>query len=173
MGLAGPAPDQQVRLTPGRDLAVQGRALFGPAFPGEETTNARRHRRGEALSALGRILILDEIVVKPGLADAYATAYRRDYAPGAERRGMRLDGAWRNPPVQDFEGVPTTLYFLWSVADVPAWWRMRLSRTPEGLDERFEKLAWWQEAEAMTVSRKRKLLTALPAAPSTALSEEG
>lgn len=116
---------------------------------------------GESTSFDDRVFILDEVVVKPGRAQAYVEAYRRDYAPGAERRGMRLESAWRNPPVMDFPTSPTTLYFLWSVADLNAWWSMRLSRTPAGGDERFEKLAFWNAVEPMTLSRKRNLLTAL------------
>ncbi|MFC4595746.1 hypothetical protein [Sphingobium tyrosinilyticum] len=111
-----------------------------------------------------RILILDEIVVKPGLAAQYRDAYRTRYMPGAERRGMRLDGAWQNPPAQDFDELETTLYYLWSVEDVGAWWTMRRSRLPDGLDERYEKHAWWQESDRMTVRRSRKFLTAQPEA---------
>ena len=39
---------------------------------------------------------------------------------------------------------------------------MRLSRSPDGDDERFEKLAWWQESDQMTVSRKRTVLSDQP-----------
>jgi hypothetical protein len=109
-----------------------------------------------------RIFILDEIVVKPGQAAAYRQAYRAEYVPGAERRGMRLENAWQSPPGLDFDELPTTLFYMWSVEGVAGWWRMRLSRTPEGDDERFEKLRWWQEAERMTLSRKRTLLSQLP-----------
>lgn len=102
-----------------------------------------------------RILILDEIVVKPGRAADYRRAYQASYVPGAERRGMKLEQAWRSPPGQDFDELPTTLYWLWSVESLEAWWAMRLA-------ERFEKLAWWQAAEPMTLSRKRSLLTDQP-----------
>ncbi len=114
---------------------------------------------------MSRIFILDEIIVKPGHAAAYLEAYARDYAPSAQRRGMRSEGRWRNPPVQDFEELPTTLYFMWSVEDVAGWWRMRLSRTDDGADERFEKLRWWQETEPMTLNRKRSFLSSLDAEP--------
>jgi hypothetical protein len=113
---------------------------------------------------MGRIFILDEIVVKPGQTSAYCAAYERDYAPGARRRGMRIEGRWRNPPVQDFEEMPTTLYILWSVENVAGWWRMRLSRTADGADERSEKHRWWQESEHMILSRKRSFLSGLPEA---------
>ena len=42
---------------------------------------------------------------------------------------------------------------------------MRLSRRPDGSDERFEKLAWWEESEAMTLARKRSMLTYQPREP--------
>ena len=109
-----------------------------------------------------RILILDEITVKPGQAAAYRQAYRRHYVPAAERRGMRLDGAWQNPPLQDLAEVATTLYYLWSVEGVAGWWAQRMSRLPDGSDERFAKLGWWQEAEAMTLSRRRTMLSDQP-----------
>ena len=109
-----------------------------------------------------RVLILDEIVVRPGLAATYREAYRTGYVPGAQRRGMRLEGAWQNPPGPDMDELPTTLFYLWSVTDVAAWWGMRLSRRPDGSDERFDKLAWWQETDRMTLRRSRRMLTDQP-----------
>jgi hypothetical protein len=111
---------------------------------------------------LERIFILDEILVKAGQAAAYRSAYCTSYVPGAERRGMRLEGAWQSPPARDYDELPATLYFLWSVEGVSGWWRMRLSRKEDGSDERFEKLRWWQASDGMTISRKRSLLTRLP-----------
>lgn len=116
-------------------------------------------------SGAPRVFILDEIVVRPGLAREYRRNYRIRYMPGAERRGMRLEGAWQHPPGQDYEELPTTLYYLWSVEGVEGWWAMRLSRGPDGSDERFEKLAWWEESEAMTLARKRSMLTHQPRDP--------
>jgi hypothetical protein len=106
-----------------------------------------------------RIFVLDEIVVKPGLASAYSDAYAASYKPAAERRGMRLEGAWQSPPGLDFEEMPATLYYLWSLDDLSAWWRMRLRRKDDGSDERFEKHAWWRRSDKMTLSRKRSVLT--------------
>lgn len=109
-----------------------------------------------------RIFILDEIVVKPGQLAAYREAYRTHYRPAAERRGMTLENAWQSPAGRDYDTLPVTLYYVWSVADVDAWWAMRFSRTPEGLDERFEKHGWWQWSDAMTLSRNRRTLTQQP-----------
>ena len=109
-----------------------------------------------------RILILDEITVRPGQAAAYRNAYRSKYVPAAERRGMRLEQAWQHPPGQDYDELPSTLFYLWSVEDVSGWWAQRLSRLPDGSDERFEKHAWWQESDAMTLARKRRMLSDQP-----------
>jgi hypothetical protein len=108
------------------------------------------------------VFILDEIVVKPGRTDDYRRAYGARYVPGAERRGMRLTGAWQTPPGQDLTEVPTTLFYLWSVDGVAGWWGQRMSRLPDGSDERFEKLAWWQESDTMTLGRKRRVLSDQP-----------
>ena len=105
------------------------------------------------------VYILDEIVVKPGRADEYRRAYAARYVPDAERRGMRLAGKWQTPPGQDFAELPTTLFYLWAVDGVAGWWGQRMSRLPDGSDERFEKLAWWQESDTMTLGRKRCMLS--------------
>ena len=110
------------------------------------------------------IYILDEIVVKPGKAEDYRRAYAARYVPGAQRRGLRLAGKWQSPPEQDFADLPTTLFYLWAVDGVDGWWRQRMSKLPDGSDERFEKLAWWQESDAMTLDRKRRMLSDQPEA---------
>lgn len=83
--------------------------------------------------------------------------------PGACARGMRLQGAWQNPPGlapgQEYEELPVTLYYLWMVEDEKSWWAMRLSRNADGSDQRFEKHAWWKESDGMSLSRKRTFLT--------------
>ena len=111
---------------------------------------------------MSRILILDEIVVKPGAVARCRAAYRDRYMPGATRRGMVLEAAWQSPPGRDYPELAATLYYLWSVADVASWWAMRLSRNPDGSDERFDKLAFWEEVAALTISRKRSFLTDQP-----------
>lgn len=110
------------------------------------------------------VLILDEIEVRPGCADDYRSAYAEHYVPGAQRRGMRLAGAWQTPPGQELAGVPTTLFFLWAVDGVAGWWSQRMSKLPDGSDERFEKHGWWQESDTMTLSRKRRMLSDQPEA---------
>lgn len=116
-------------------------------------------------NSVAPVFILDEIVVKPGMAPAYRDAYEQRYVPTAQQRGMQRVGSWRNPPLQDFDELPTTFYFLWSVTDVQGWWRMRMSRNADGSDQRFEKHRWWQESDRMTLSRKRTVLSSLETSP--------
>jgi hypothetical protein len=114
---------------------------------------------------MSRVLVLDEIVVKPGLAAEYRRAYSTGYRPGAELRGMRLEGSWQHPPEGDLDEISTTLYYLWSLEGPEAWWRMRLSRTADGADERYAKHTWWQEADRLTVNRRRTVLSDQPEEP--------
>lgn len=111
-----------------------------------------------------RVYVLDEVDVRPGLAAQYRDAYRTEYVPAAERRGMRLEHCWQDPPVQDVPEVGTTLCYLWSVEGAKGWWAMRLSRRPDGSDERPDKEAWWQRSAAMTTRRVRRVLSDRPAA---------
>ncbi len=105
------------------------------------------------------IYILDEIVVQPGRAGEYRRAHAAGYMPGAERRGTRLAGAWQTQPGPVLAELATTLFYLWSVDGVLGWWKQRMSKLPDGSDERFEKLAWWQESDGMTLSRRRRMLS--------------
>lgn len=106
-----------------------------------------------------RVLILDEIDVKPGMAGAVRKAYRDHYRPRAEARGMVLEAAWQHPPAIEVPELPATLFYLWVVDGEAGWWRQRLSRTADGVDEREAKLAFWQSIAPMTTGRKRRMLT--------------
>jgi hypothetical protein len=111
---------------------------------------------------LMRILILDEIEAKPGMAAQVREAYRQDYVPAAKARGMKLEAAWQNPPAIEIEELPVTLFWLWSVEGEAGWWKQRLSRKADGSDEREDKLAFWQSLEPVILSRKRRMLTDQP-----------
>lgn len=105
-----------------------------------------------------RIYILDEIVVKPGLAQTYRDRYLSEYAPGARQRGMRLEAVRLTPPLELPE-QSNTIHFLWSVANAGEWWNMRLGGRDRPFDPSGrEKAGWWQEAQDMTVSRRRNVL---------------
>lgn len=98
----------------------------------------------------GPIHILDEIVVRPGLADAYRDAYVARYVPLAKARGMTLVALLRTP-VADIAGEPATLFVHWTVPDARAWWGMRV----RDIDAKAD---WWAGAAAMTISRRRLFL---------------
>lgn len=98
----------------------------------------------------GAIRILDEVVVRPGLAAAYRDAYHATYVPLARARGMTLLSSSRTPA--DIAGEPVTLLFLWSVPDAGAWWQARVRDTEA-------KARWWAAAADMTISRRRLTLS--------------
>jgi hypothetical protein len=110
-----------------------------------------------------KIYIFDEIVVHEAQAPALRDAYLQRYMPAAQARGMQLEGAWRSPPVT-VEGRQSTLHFLWSVADVSAWWRIRLGakRASPDLDVAIEgdtdKGSWWRYVDSVAISRKRTFM---------------
>lgn len=109
-----------------------------------------------------RILILDEIEAKPGMAGQVRDAYRANYVSAAKARGMKLEAAWQNPPAIDITELPATLFWLWSVEGEAGWWKQRLSRRPDGSDEREEKAAFWQAIAPLIQRRQRRMLTDQP-----------
>jgi hypothetical protein len=106
-----------------------------------------------------RILILDEIEAKPGMAGPVRDAYHADYVPGAKARGMVLEGAWQHPPAIEIKELAATLFWLWSVEGEAGWWKQRLSRNPDGSDEREDKAAFWQKIAPLIQRRQRRMLT--------------
>lgn len=101
------------------------------------------------------IRILDEITARPGMAAALETAYREGYFPLAEKRGMTLEAAWMAPPAP-MPDKPNSLTFLWSVPDVPAWWKMRYGAFDP------QVAAFWQSIEPMVLERRRVFPGPLP-----------
>ncbi len=101
----------------------------------------------------GKVFILDEAVVRPGMAVAYRDAYMARYAPNAKQRGMTLEQVWLTPPLLLREGS-NTVCFLWSVPGAAGWWAMRagMRNDPSVSD-------WWTESDTMTVSRRRAFLS--------------
>ena len=100
-----------------------------------------------------KVFILDEAVVRPGLAAAYRDAYMARYAPNAKKRGMTLENIWLTPPLELREGS-NTVCFLWSVTGAMGWWAMRA-----GMRDDASVSAWWTESDTMTVSRRRAFLS--------------
>lgn len=63
---------------------------------------------------MGRIFAL-EIVARPGAAVAFRATYERTYKAAAEQRGMRDEGSWRYPAVDDIDEILTIYSFPWSI----------------------------------------------------------
>ena len=101
---------------------------------------------------VGKIHVLDELIVEPGLLDQVRQLMAQGYLAGASDRGMTLAQTWLTPPVELFD-QPNTLVYLWSVPDASAWWAMRgaAGRDP-GVAE------FWEEIDACCVERRRRFL---------------
>jgi hypothetical protein len=97
----------------------------------------------------GPFIITDELRSTPGSADALRIAYLEGYAPAARARGMTLLHAWRTPPLDLLDGT-TMLSFVWSVADLPGWWRARLGAAGDPA-----VLAWWDDNRSLIAERRR------------------
>lgn len=98
------------------------------------------------------IRLLDELVVDPArlaeLRELLATAY----VPGAQARGMQLAAQWLSPPVA-LPDAPNTLWLLWQLPDLGAWWAMRAQAAMDP-----SVTALWQQVDALCQSRRRHVL---------------
>lgn len=96
--------------------------------------------------------ILDQIEVQADRLAALQQLIDASYAPGAFARGMTLAARWISPPVA-VPGTPNTLWVLWQVPDIGAWWNMR-SRA--GFDPALP--AYWAEVDRLCSRRDRHYL---------------
>lgn len=96
------------------------------------------------------IRILDEIPLDAGRVAPVLEALDRLYLPACAARGLTLEQRWVSPPVA-VPGQANTLWLLWQVADVWAYYAMRSSA---GAEVR----AFWDLVEADCGPRRRHLL---------------
>ena len=95
------------------------------------------------------IFLIDEIELLPDVLDEFLDAFQARYVPGAEQRGMELLHTWITPP----ESPPDsgcTLIFVWSLAGIPGFWRMRSQNAAPDIAE------WWRDCERYCVRRTRR-----------------
>ena len=99
------------------------------------------------------IWIVDDILVRPGQGKAFLEAYRRDYAPGANARGMQLLHS-RVEPAMWLDDEPNRLLLVWAVADAGALWLSKhVARVTPEVD------TFWQEtAPPFILSRTRSIM---------------
>ena len=96
------------------------------------------------------IFVIDAIVARPGRANQVADLYLERYAPRARDRGMALCHRWISPPVQLGGSQANTLTFVWSVAGVPGWWKMRHGALADP-----DVRPFWQELQPLIQARTR------------------
>lgn len=98
--------------------------------------------------------LLDEFVVEPAQLPALRQQLAERYLPGAYQRGLVLAGEWVSPPVV-VPGETQTLWLLWRLPDVGAWWQMRFQA---GADP--DVAAFWTALAPRCHARRRHTLVA-------------
>ncbi|WP_254699131.1 hypothetical protein [Rhodococcus sp. SGAir0479] len=120
-------------------------------------SHAAGHMAGRVASntPVPTVYVVDELVVAPGRGREFLTSYLERYAPGARRRGLVLDRVLVSPPVW-LDDQSNTLTVTWTVPGADAWWQQRWAA---GRDP--DVAAWWADADAALVSRRRTTSCAL------------
>jgi hypothetical protein len=98
------------------------------------------------------IHVLDGLDTRPGFLVEVRRRVEERYRPLAREFEMDLAHVWMAPAV-DLRDRPTELLFLWELADVPAYWRMRLGA---GRDPRV--VEFWTDLEPLLANRTRRLM---------------
>ena len=103
------------------------------------------------------VTIFDEVVLPVSAADAWLESWRADYLPGAARRGLALQGAWRGY-TEDPEQV--VLVIQWSLTTSEAFFA---SRSLGGADPGVTD--FWNATDEMAIGRNRRVLADAGIAP--------
>jgi hypothetical protein len=101
---------------------------------------------------LAVISVLDVLAVEPGRLDDVRRRVRDELVPLMAELDMHLRRTWMAPAVELLDRS-TELLYLWELADVAAFWRMR---TVAARDSRV--LAFWDGIGPMINGRERRLL---------------
>jgi hypothetical protein len=118
---------------------------------------SRRHLTKEE-DPLDKIYIVDEIMVRPGDADALHGRYMAEYAPGARARGMVLEHSSIAPPAPLSDKEPASLSYVWAVEGLPGFWQQRRMA---GFDPAV--IGWWKSIAPLVAERKRTIRKELAA----------
>jgi hypothetical protein len=103
--------------------------------------------------------VLDQIEIDADKLAALQLLIGERYVPGALARGMKLARSWIAPPVATAL-VPNTLWVLWELPDIGAWWGMRARA---GADP--ETVEYWAAVDRLCNKRERHYL--IDTAPAT------
>lgn len=96
--------------------------------------------------------ILDQFDIPSSNVGPLLSLLEAEYLPGALRRGMTRRATWQSPPVA-LPDATNTLWVMWEVPDVGAWWNMRFQ---SGADPSVA--AYWRAADALCAKRQRHYL---------------
>jgi hypothetical protein len=107
--------------------------------------------------ATAPVTIFDEVVLPAAAADAWLERWRTDYLPGAGRRGLHLQGAWRGHTEDPEHAV---VVIQWNLPTVQAFFASRAqSRVDPGVTD------FWDATDQVAVSRNRRVLAEAGIAP--------
>lgn len=99
------------------------------------------------------IFLIDRVELRPGHAREFIAAYRDDYVPHAQARGLVLDRFLVSPPVW-IDGEPNTFTAIWTAAGPSGWWKA-------AVDARYdpESTDWWVRMAPHILDRSRSSAT--------------
>jgi hypothetical protein len=97
------------------------------------------------------VVIVDELVARPGRAAEVLSRYRQEYVPAARERGLRLLHEWVSPPVL-LEHGSNTLVVVWGVDGPDGWWRARAGGRDPGV------IGFWERLTPLLEVRRRRHL---------------
>jgi hypothetical protein len=96
--------------------------------------------------------ILDQIEIQSANVPALLKLIEEQYLPGALGRGMTRRNSWISPPAA-LTNAPNTMWVMWEVPDVAAWWNMRFQ---SGADPSVGR--YWAEVDRLCTERQRHYL---------------
>lgn len=95
------------------------------------------------------VYIIDRVVLRPGCAQDFISAYVEEYVPRSRQRGLELDRLLVSPPVwiADESNVVTA---VWAVAGPAGWWKAAIGARYDP-----ESAEWWARMEPLILERTR------------------
>ncbi len=102
------------------------------------------------MSSAAEVTIFDEVVLPVSAVDAWLEGWQADYVPGANSRGLELQGVWRGYTENPEHAV---VVIQWNVATIPGFFG---SRGQGGSDPRV--IEFWEETDELAISRSRRVL---------------
>jgi hypothetical protein len=103
------------------------------------------------------VAIFDEVVLPVAAVEGWLESWRADYLPGASRRGLQLQGAWRGYSEDPEHAV---IVIQWSLPSSEAFF---VSRSQSNADPGV--IDFWSATDELAISRNRRVLADAGLAP--------